>query len=107
MLTTPYPIIKTDHTRELKWIIGETAKQPKEGIWATTYLQDRREARALFSPKSQSKALQHLFESNAPSSIALGQCRNTFSKGLSRTGRLSAKEAVDLDHQPNSMAAPG
>jgi hypothetical protein len=101
------PIIKTDHTRWLKWIIGETAKQPQERIWATTYPQDRREARALFSPKRQSKPLQHLFESNGPASIALGQSRNAFRKGLSRAGRLLAKEAMDLDHQPNSMTAPG
>src|SRR5690348_2015598 len=72
MPTTPRPIIEADDTGWLKGLIEETAKQTQERVWATTHPQDRREARALFSPESQSKALQHLFESNGPARTALG-----------------------------------
>jgi hypothetical protein len=88
MPTTPGPIIKTDHTRRLNWIVGEAAKQPQERIWATTHPQDGGKARALLSPKGQSQALQHFFESNGPTSIALSYRRNSFRKGFARANWL-------------------
>src|SRR5215469_17439352 len=102
MPTAPGPIIEADDVWRLNWIVRETAKQAQERIWATTHPQDGGEARALFSSKSQNKPLQHLFESNSPTSIALGHRRNGFCKGPARAGRLLTKEAADLDHQPNS-----
>ncbi len=36
MLTAPCPIIEADDAERLKWIVGETAKQTQERIWATT-----------------------------------------------------------------------
>jgi hypothetical protein len=106
MPTTPGPLIKTDYTRWFSWIIGETTKQPQERIWATPHPQDGGEARALFSPKGQSKALQHFFESKGSPRIALSYRRNSFRKGLAWAGRLRTKEAADLNHQPNGPTAP-